>query len=188
MKHGCQVCIHPKRLEIDKMILSGHNRASIGRLFGLSYHSLYLHAHNHLTRQLVTHMESVQLKSSVDLMAVIDDILKKSQIIFDRNYQKGNDITALKALDSTRATIQLLSEISAQLLQAKQLELDREAQEAEEVDKKESGLKAQLAILTTEELCVLERLHNKIKNQNQDQVIKDGRVTPHWLNPDKYEQ
>lgn len=170
------------------MILSGHNRAAIGRLFGLSYHSLYLHAHNHLTRQLVTHMESVQLKSSVDLLATIDDILKKSQVIFDRNYEKGRDIVALKALDGTRATIQLLAQISAQLHQAKQLELDREAQEAEEVEKKDSAFKAQFAILTTEELCVLERLHNKLRHQNKDQIIVDGRVTPHWLNPDKYEQ
>jgi hypothetical protein len=172
---------------VDRELVKGASLARVSRVFNLSYNSLWLHKQNHIHRQLAKSYEMAQVKSDIDLLGTIDDILKKSQVIFDRNFEAGKDLTALKALDGTRATIQLLSQISAQLHQAKQLELDREAQEAEEVDKKENGLKAQLAILTTEELCLLERLHNKIKHQNKDQIIVDGRVTPHWLNPDKYE-
>jgi hypothetical protein len=188
MKQGCQVCTHPKRLEIDKMLLSGHSRSSISRLWGLSYNALYNHAHNHLTRQLATHMESVQLKSNIDLLSVIDDTLSKTEIIFKRNFEAGRDLTALKALDGTRATIQLLSGISSQLHQAKMMELDREREEQERQEKKALAFQDELSILSFDELAVLERLHNKIKHRNQDVIIKDGRVTPHWLNPERYEQ
>ena len=186
MGKDCQICMHPKRVEIDRELVKGATLARVARFFNVSYNSLWLHKQNHISRQLSTSYEMATLRTDIDLLGTIDDILKKSQIIFDRNFNANKDALALKALDSERSTIQLLSQISAQLHAAKMAELDRARAEEERVERKAEQEQSRLAILTTEELLVLERLQNKLAHRNQDKIIVDGKVTPHWLNPNKH--
>jgi hypothetical protein len=184
----CQICLSPKRLEIDRQLVQGRSLASVARFFGVSYNSLYIHSHHHISRQLATSYEMVAMRSDIDLLGTIDDVLKKTQTIFDRNYQKGNDLTALKALDGVRSTIGLLAQISQQLHASKMAEEDRLRDEQEQKAKKEETFKDRLSVLTFEEACTLQRLIAKVHHGNGDEIIVDGRITAHWLSRDKYEQ
>jgi hypothetical protein len=164
-------------LEIDRKIVEGTNLKKITRLFDVQYHSLYLHAQKHVSRQLAKAVETRLMIEGNELLEIITKIIQRAEDIFDRNYKKGADVTALKALDSQRNTIQLLSNISAQLHQAKMAELaltkdrrgESEAQIKQEYQEK-------LVIFSSEELLVYQRLINKLTNQNDDRVIKNSRV------------
>jgi hypothetical protein len=177
MSQSCIICNHPKRLEIDRKIVEGTNLKKIARDYEVPYHSLYPHAQKHVSRQLAKAVETRLMIEGNELLETITKIIQRAENIFDRNYKKGFDVTALKALDSQRNTIQLLSNISAQLHQAKMAELalmkekggQTELQAREEYQEK-------LVVFNSEELLVYQRLINKLSNQNDDRIIKNSRV------------
>lgn len=174
MPQTCLICSSPQRLKIDKEVVQRHALAKIARDFGVPYDSLYEHAKNHLTRQLTQAFEKQSLIEGNQLLDIINDLIIKAQNIFDRNYQKGADVTALKAIDSVRGTIDLLAKISYQLHQAKMAEL--ELLKEKNVNKSEEQLEMynqQLKVLTREELRLFQRLLNKINNQNHDVIRRD---------------
>lgn len=123
MPKPCPICTHPKRLAIDREIISGTSILKISRKYGQKQDPLYQHAKNHLSRQLVQAYEKKALSESMDLLGMIEDILIKAKAIFDRNFEAKKDVTALKALSEQRATIELLSKIAAYLHESRAMEL-----------------------------------------------------------------
>ena len=174
MAQSCIICSHPKRLEIDREVIQRHSLAKICRDFCLPYASLYEHSKHHVTRQLAQAFEKQSLIEGNKLMEIIDDLIIKAQTIFDRNYAKGADVTALKAIDSIRGTIDLLAKISYQLHQAKmaELELLRE-KNVNRSNNRNDELEENLKCLTVEELRLFQRLQNKILHQNKDVIRRD---------------
>ena len=169
---NCSICIHAKRLEIDKALVRGGSIASVARDFTVSEHALWRHHKDHISRQLVKAMEKQDTTISLDLMTTIESILKKTETIFQRNYDKQHDTTALKALDSQRSTIDLLAKISYQLYQAKQAELEllrlnTEPDKTEEYEK----LTEELRVLNFAELEMFEKLANKVRTQNHSIIV-----------------
>ena len=170
MSNSCTICNHARRLEIDRQIVEGKNLAKIAREFDTSYQSVYAHSQKHITRQLLAVADK-------KLMIEGNELLETISKIFRRNYNDKKDLLALKALDSQRNTIQLLSNISAQLHAAKIAELqlakdngeDKQAQLEQEYQNK-------IQILSIEELKVYQRLQNKILHQNSDIIILDSKV------------
>jgi transposase-like protein len=185
MSNDCKVCNSPDRLAIDRAVVEGKNLAKIAQEYDVPYHSLYAHSQNHISRQLATVMEKKLVIESNELMETITRIITRAEHIFKRNYIAKKDLLALKALDSQRNTIQLLSNISAQLHAAKiaelQLKKDQSGIDIEEAKAKQAE---RLAFLTFEELHVYLRLTNKMIYNNNDQIISNNKVLKKVIKPD----
>jgi len=165
----CTICNHPKRLLIDREIVQGISNSVIARKYGLSNPDLVArHAKTHMSRQLAQAWEKKDLNESMDLLGRIDQLIKRCEKIFRRNYAEGKDTVALKALSEQRQTFQLLSNISFQLHQARLAELEiaqredgsHEYQEAKDFNQQVAN------ILTDYELMLLNKLLEKVETQN----------------------
>lgn len=169
----CTICTHAKRLEIDRSIVSGAPLARLAQKYAVNYHSLRRHAENHVTRQLSQAWHKKELESSFDLLHTIDDILQKTEVIFDRNFRAKKDSLALKALESKRQTIQLLANISYSLHQAKLTELEILKEKAGETnaEQKAEYMKG-LDNLSIEELKLLQRLIDKAYNGTKEVILQ----------------
>ncbi len=164
----CIICSNPNRLEIDREIVRTGNIARIAKSFGVSYASLYSHSINHVARQLTTAMELKAKENNYDMLDRIENIVKNAEIIFQRNFEKGADVTALKALDSQRATFELLCKISVALHSAKVAEM--ELNKSDSHDEEELEFQESLKVLSFEELELFAKLMEKI--ESQDKSIK----------------
>lgn len=186
MANVCTICNHPNRLQIDREIVEGKNLARIAKDFDVPYHSIYQHSIKHISRQLAVVMEKKGLMEGDQLLETINKIITRAERIFRRNYNDKKDLLALKALDSQRNTIQLLSNISAQLHAAKIAELQLAKDSGEDVKaQQEAEYQEKIVILSIEELKVYGRLVNKITNQNADIIIRNDKVLKHNCNENK---
>jgi hypothetical protein len=175
--NDCSICIHPKRLEIDRELVKGRPVAALARSFAVSSDSLYRHAQNHVSRQLAQAYEKQQLVEGSELLDTINRIIARAEDIFNRSYEAKHDVTALKALDSQRNTIDLLAKISYQLHQAKLAELQLlKEKSGDTFEQAEQEYRRNISVLSDEELPVYERFINKIFHQNADKIISNGRV------------
>lgn len=186
MSNVCTICNHARRIEIDRQIVEGKNLSQIAKTFDVPYHSIYQHSQKHISRQLATVMEKKLTIEGNELMEVITKIIHRAERIFRRNEKAGKDLLALKALDSQRNTIMLLSNISAQLHSAKMAELQLAKDNGEDRQAQlQKQFEINLAILSTDELLVYERLVNKINHQNGDKIISQSRVLVKNCNENK---
>jgi transposase-like protein len=174
---ACSICTHKDRLAIDREVVQGNSLASIARKYEVEYHALFSHANKHISRQLVQVAEKKLMIESEGLMDLIKSIIERAEDIFTRNYTAGKDLTALKALSTQKDTIQLLSNISAQLHAAKiaEIQLQKELS-GDGKEEEERKFAENIKILTTEELLVFQRISNKIEHQNNDLIINNSRV------------
>ena len=168
----CEICSNENRNDIDKELLDGRTMASVSRKYGVSESSLCFHKnHNHISKRLEKSYALRQQDENFDLLNRIEKIIKDAEIIFKRNFDKHKDRIALKALDSQRATFDLLAKISYAHHQAKLIELeilqqsnnDRNNEVAENTAK---AFVDSLEILSDDEMTVWEKLYNKILSQD----------------------
>ena len=171
MAMKCITCSHPKRLEAERAYLQGVAVTKIAGDLGLNEGTVRFHMTNHLSRQLVKAFEQRELSTSMDMLGEIDQIIRQAKDIFNRNYRKGADVTALKALSEQRSTLELLCKISAFMHESKLLEL----QTRNEYDQHEAGElnQAALAVLTVPEMKMFLQLSDKINNQTRTIIIPE---------------
>jgi len=168
MTQTCQICTHPKRLEIDREIVSGANLSKLAQFFSVKYHSLYAHAREHVSRQLSQAMEKKNTEEAFNLLERIDQIVGRTENIFLRNYEKGKDTIALKALSEQRSTFDLLAKISYSLHQAKLAEIELARLNSGESNKEaEVDFQEKIKVLSIPELKVLLALTQKISRQDK---------------------
>jgi phage protein U len=126
---------------------------------------------------LVQAIEKKQLIESNELLDTVNQIITRANLIFERNFEKQHDVTALKALAEIRGTIQLLSNVSAQLTQSKLAEMELKKHESgESAEQAKQEYQQSLHIFSDEELLIFQRLVNKLNNQTTDKIISNGRV------------
>ncbi|TSA31116.1 MAG: hypothetical protein D4R64_18645 [Porphyromonadaceae bacterium] len=166
----CTICQNPRRVQIDREIVSGVSLPRVAEIYSLeSPSALYRHAKNCISRQLVTAVSKVQTTEAFELLKKIDQIISRAEDIFTRNYLKEKDLTALKALNSQRNTIQLLCQVSASLHQAKQAEIDLlRLKNGETTEESKEQFANAIKILTSAELSVLLAIQEKITNKQRD--------------------
>ena len=74
----CHCCQHPHRNEIDRALLSGESRETVGMRFGLGTMAVARHAKNHLERRLAVAMkkqaEVMEIDYSRDLLTQAHEI------------------------------------------------------------------------------------------------------------------
>jgi hypothetical protein len=169
MRRRSTILQHPSRLTIERQYLQGRSIASIAREHSVTIDSLKYHFEHNLSRQLVKAFEVKEMTSSMDLLSEIDYLVLHTKNIFKRNYDAGRDLTALKALDSQRSTLELLCKISALMHQTKLLDL----QEKQEVEQHEQNddYSDRLKILTFNELEMLLKIQRKLKAQDPKMII-----------------
>jgi hypothetical protein len=182
MPNICTICNHPKRLQIDRDIIQGKSHTVIARKYGLSSSEMVSrHATSHLSKQLITAWEAKELDEGMDLLSRIDQLLKRCEKIFRRNYSAGKDGMALKALGEQRQTFQLLLNISTQLHQAKiaELEIAQREDGTHEHQETEQFYEDVAEILTDHELMLLSKLLEKIETRDSDMdVVKEYLPDP----------
>ena len=168
MGQACQVCNHPKRVEIDRELIQGKSVASLARRCGVSEAALYNHRDNHITRQLATAMAQKKLHQSMDLIGDIDELLRRTKRIMNKAEEKDNLTLELRAIAEARSSYELLSKIALTLHQIRVLELEQERQQ----QKQENTV--DLSILNDRELAMFERLVRKInKGDPSIEVLRD---------------
>jgi hypothetical protein len=173
----CTICNHEKRNEIDTELVKGRSVQAVASFFAVDYACLYRHSKNHLSKTLMKAVERQEVIHENELMETVSNILKRAEDIFVRNYDAKHDVTALKALAETRATIELLAKISYQLNQARLAELELLKEKSGDTAEQARELYLQqISILSFEEALVYKRFNFKIINQNTDLIIKDGKV------------
>lgn len=158
MTQVCKICCDSNKLSIDRQIVQGANLAKLAKDYNVPYGSLYNHAQEHLSRQLTQAYQKRDALENLNLLGEIEDVLSKAKQIFDRNFAKGKDLVALKALGETRNSLELLAKIASFLHQSRAMEL--QAQEtAEEFPPATSK---DLAIFSDEELKLMSSMGMKL--------------------------
>jgi hypothetical protein len=181
MGMACNICNHSRRLEIDRELVSGKSKASIARQFGVSEGSLLNHETSHLSRQLVQAFGKESALQSMDLLTRIESILSRAEMIFQRNYDKNRDVTALKALSEQRSTIELLSKIAYALHQARIAELELEREKSGEAAEEAWQIQQErLKVLTTAEVDMWTRIGFKIQEQDASTIIIPDEPERDW--------
>jgi hypothetical protein len=178
MPQACFICNHPDRIAIDRQLVGPRSKASISRQFSVSLDSLNNHETHHLSRQLVQAIAKRELAESMDLLARIDRILERAELIFQRNYDRKRDVTALKALAEQRNTIELLAKIAAYMHEARAEELratgqDDEAKQRAELDAFSKQMCDRLSI---DELKVWRALAEKINGTSDADVLAEFKA------------
>lgn len=171
----CVICSHPKRIEIDRAIINSKNLSKVAKTFDVGYTSVFNHAKDHVTRQLATAMEKKESDEGMDLLQRIDQIIRRAEKIFKRNYDTGKDLIALKALDSQKSTIELLAKISYSLHQAKITELEMTRQEIGEQQQQENMVIVEQGIsrLNENEKALLFAIQMKMMGASNQNVIPE---------------
>ena len=160
MPRSCTVCNDTSRLAIDRELVSGGSYSGIARRYGLNSEAVRRHARLHLSRQLVQAYDKKSLTESTELLNRIEDLLTKATTIFNRNFEKGKDALALKALTEQRNTLGLVVNIASALHQARALELElaqMQHQEASRLD---------VSKLTDEELEAVVTILDKLEKDD----------------------
>jgi hypothetical protein len=170
MPNVCAICNCRDRLQIDREVVEGHSYEAIARRFGVSSGSISNHARVHLSRQLTQAYDRKSMAENMDLLARIDHILSRAEAIFERNFKKHHDVTALKALGEQRQTIDMIARIAQYLHEARAAELQSKQSDDEAQREEEAQAFAELVVdrLTPAELDLFEKLSAKIRGETDE--------------------
>jgi len=156
----CQICNLQNRKEVDRALIEGYSIVNLAKENNVSYQSMYNHLKNHIHRQLITAVATKESEHQFQLLEKIEGIVNRAERIFRRNYSKGKDVVALKALSEQRSTFELLAKIAAHLQQLKKMEL--EAQQAGNIHDFGQTIQKAFDVLSIDELKVFQLLSEKI--------------------------
>jgi len=168
MAQICQVCNHPKRLEIDRQLVQGISHTRISREYDVSINSVMRHAENHLSRQLVKSMEMKQAMQNAGLVNEIESLLNKSKSILNKAEADGKLNLALNAIRETRGTLELMAKICATIYQIQAQELQAQQGIDDDTTRAQEGLEK----LTDLELDMLIALTEKMRGERKDDVVR----------------
>lgn len=170
MSKPCLICSDVNRLEIERLFLQGVSVREISKRHDTSYSAVSTHCKNHMSRQIVQAYKTKETLHSLNLLTHIDEILSKTKRILSRNYKRGKDVIALKAISEARQTYELLSKIAISL---KEIEAQENASNDEDIQAQEAEeFEESLAILTNDELELFQQLIKKIEEQDKSIKIK----------------
>jgi hypothetical protein len=177
MSKPCEICINKNRLEIDKAIVSGHNLKELAKNYDVEYYSLYRHSQNHVIKKLSQAIEKRQLNESFDLLNIVDKSLSDIRTIYERNFDQGKDLIALKAMDSARNMMDLLIKASYEFHQAKLLELEIiKEQNKKGADQGKEELEERLKIMFSKRDLKLFKMYVDIINNGKPVIIIPDKV------------
>lgn len=108
----CTVCTHPECLDIDEALLEhATGYRDIGRRFGVEWHSLIRHEHNHLRSSLRQSQEVQSMASVEHLTARMAELEAYVTGVLERNAEDGDDRVVLLAVREGRGNVEVLAKL-----------------------------------------------------------------------------
>lgn len=116
MPRSCTVCVHPKREEIDRALVSGESAAEIsGRYRTVGERAVRRHRSNHLPAKLVMAEKAAEVAEADTLLDQVKDLQGRAYVILDRAEEAGELKTALSAIREARGNLELLAKLLGEL-------------------------------------------------------------------------
>jgi len=157
MAMACKVCNHPKRIEVDRLLVSGKSVRKIASQYDLPYKSVYRHRNKHISRQLVKSQEVRDSLTGKHLLNVVQDVLENCQrIMCETGHDPKQYNISLIAAGKVLSVVQLLHEISTNLLEYQTTEIEQK-----QTSKSEEYM-VKLNRLSVDEMRTLRNLQQKM--------------------------
>lgn len=173
MSRVCSICVHPKRLEIDKALAQGKTMSGIGREYGVAEQSLSYHRDKHLSRQLMQAVKKKSAMEGINILGDIEDLIERTKRILDTAENKKQYGLALAAIREARGSYELLCKIAVVMHETKKEELEAERSEAEYQTKQEFNdwVAEEIEVLNAPEKSMYLKLLTKLVSRNTDTII-----------------
>jgi hypothetical protein len=112
----CSVCKHPKRAEIDRLLLSGEGtNRSIAKDYGLNHNAVQRHRSRHIAPALVKAKEHREIIEANSVMGDVQMLRTRAIALLDQAESEGDVKLACTALREVRGIIELLAKVSGEL-------------------------------------------------------------------------
>jgi len=111
MARICSICLHDKRLDIDKALVTDKSIPKISKEFGVSEWALRNHKENHLSRQLLKATELRQDKQALDLMTEMEKLIDRNNRILDEAESLGKPYLELSAMRELRSSYEFVAKM-----------------------------------------------------------------------------
>ena len=111
----CSVCAHPDRPSIDQAMVNRRPFRDIARHFGIGKDAAVRHHDACLPAELTKARQAADVANADDLLTQLRALRTKSLQLMMAAERAGDLRTALAGIRETRATLELLAEMSAQL-------------------------------------------------------------------------
>ena len=121
----CSVCKHPKRAEIDRLLLSGEGtNRSIAKDYGLNHNAVQRHRSRHIAPALVKAKEHREIVEADSVMSDVVMLRARGIALLDMAESSGDIRTACTALREVRGVIDLLARVTGELESNTKLEVN----------------------------------------------------------------
>jgi hypothetical protein len=115
MPPKCSVCIHPKRAEVDRLLLTnGDSFRNIAERFGTSTTALHRHKTDHLSERMADVAErnaEADIRTAIDVVAQLKAINGVALNVLKEARNVGDGELALKAIDRIQKQIELQAKL-----------------------------------------------------------------------------
>ncbi len=110
----CAVCSHPRRTEIDRLLVEKVSLRDIAGQFGVSRSALSRHA-GHIPAALVAAKEACMVADAGTLLDQVKGLVARATGILDRAELAGEHHAELGAIREVRGCLELLGKVSGEL-------------------------------------------------------------------------
>lgn len=109
MPRVCQICSHDKRLRIDRMVVQGVAISKIAQKYDLPYHSVYMHARLHVSRQLITSQKMRQMLNLDAVSHEFQSLYERAKELFNRIEGEAPSHVTASLLRELRSIIETIA-------------------------------------------------------------------------------
>ena len=110
----CAVCNHPRRAEIDRLLVEKVSLRDIAGQTGTTRSALHRHT-QHIPGALVAAKGAEEAAQAETLLAKVQGLVKRATGILDRAEQAGELQAALGAIREVRGCLELLGKLNGEL-------------------------------------------------------------------------
>lgn len=154
------------------MLVGGGSCAAVARKFSLNYHVVRNHKLHHIPKNLAEAAKAQGLIKNGSLLSQVQGLLSRGQEILDRTFEDKHYHLSLKAIDSVRGVVSMLSDISYKIQEGERLKIEMEEkliQRKEDQVTSDRARKKSLECLSMDELEFLAEINAKMEAYKPDQ-------------------
>ena len=108
----CSVCEHPKRKEIDRLLVAGElSQSKIADKYGLNKQAVGRHKRGHLTAQISEAVQDERFNESIDHITRLNGLIEKSEGVYRRALGAEKLSDQIKAIEAQRRIIMSIAEL-----------------------------------------------------------------------------
>lgn len=115
MPRKCTICAHPKRAEIDQLIVEGVPYRSIAGQFSVSKSAVERHAKSHIPKTLAKAHEAKEVSRADDLLARAREYETRAVALLEKAAEEDDYGTALRGIREARSCLELLARMRGEI-------------------------------------------------------------------------